>query len=90
MPTIWKYPLTIEDSQAITMKEHARIIAVQNQNDTLIMWAWVDPNATDEVRHIRLIGTGHPIDPALLLDFLGTVQLLDGKLVLHVFEELCP
>jgi hypothetical protein len=32
-----------------------------------------------------LIGTGHPIGPEL--KHCGTVQLFDGDLVLHLYEE---
>jgi hypothetical protein len=49
------------------------------------MWALVDPNAKEEVRKFSVYGTGHDIH-ADNIQFLGTVCLMGGRLILHAFE----
>lgn len=82
---IWKYPIHITDTQAVSLPRGARIIACQAQGTVLFLWAIVDTTAGTEKRTIRIHGTGHPIDPECLGVHLGTVQL-DG-LVWYCFEE---
>ena len=88
MKTIWKYSLqpTRTGTHVIKMREGARILSVQMQSNRVCLWAAVDPGEPDEERkfYIAFTGGGLPDKP---LQFLDTVQLHDGGIVIHVFEE---
>ncbi len=84
--TIFKYPLELEDQQTVTMPMGSRVLCVQVQRGRPCLWAMVDSEVVEtEQHHIRIYGTGHPIDrhPSR---YYGTFQLKD-TLVFHVFEE---
>ncbi len=95
---IYKYPFPVTDHITIMMPAGAKILTVQTQqhgNDSMnkdgeqgCIWALVAPDAIPGPREFRLVGTGHPIDPeeAEYLDYIGTFQMLEGKLVFHLFE----
>lgn len=83
--TIYKYPLETTDEQKIEMPKGANILTVQVQNGTPCLWALVNPENRPEQRIISIFGTGNPIKPANIV-YIGTYQLMEGKLVLHVFE----
>lgn len=88
MKTILKYPLAITDRQTITTKACAKFLSVQVQNDTPCLWLLVETDMPDEQIRLRIHGTGHEVYESENLDcFLGTIQLNDGQLVLHVFKE---
>ena len=95
---VFRYPVELTDEQVITMPEGAQILSVARRegsrvvlgvgsNEAVELWALVDPYAPPEQRHIRVIGTGHPV-PSDELDFLGTVQLAQGLLIFHIFEVI--
>jgi len=46
----------------------------------------VTPEMERENRVFEVIGTGHPINPCIRRDFIGTVQIPEMGLVFHVFE----
>jgi len=83
MTAIYKYP--VGDS-AVSMPAGARLLTAQMQHGSLFVWAIVDPSAPRVLRCIRVYGTGHEL-PANPGAYLGTVQMHDGALVLHVFDE---
>lgn len=87
MKTIWKYELQPVDFQTLEMPKDSRILCCQTQNDNPCLWAVVNPKAETVKRKIRIAGTGHPLQEGVT-EYLGTVQTLDGRLVLHVFEIL--
>jgi hypothetical protein len=86
MRTIWKFPLQHTDTQNVAMPWDAQILTVGVVNEQICLWAMVEDHGSSETRVIRIIGTGHPIDGAELLRYIGTVQLMGGKLIFHVFE----
>lgn len=93
MKTIFKYrldPATTE-RHLISMPVGATILVAQNQAETVTLWAEVDddPNSLMEDREFLVCMTGQPC-PTLRRkkQFLGTVQLDGGALVLHVYELL--
>lgn len=76
MKTIWKYTLEITDIQHVDLPEGAEVLHVDNQNESLCMWALVDPKAKPgPMRYFEIFGTGHPIkeDVGVSRKFLGTV-----------------
>ena len=85
--TIWKYLLVHQHQQTIRMPAGAEILSVQAQLGEPHLWALVDPEAPEADRTFRLYGTGHPIDPGLDLRYVGTVLLLGGGFVTHLFED---
>lgn len=88
MKTIWKYQLEITDQATLLMPQGAQILCVQVQRNEVCLWALVEPDNNNEPRDIRIYGTGHPVEDAQQLTYVGTFQLHDGALVFHVFEEV--
>ena len=87
MHRIYKYVLLEADNQSIGMPTGAEILSVGEQNGELVMWARVNPDNPHGLRNIVIKGTGHPIGAHELGRFIGTVIMLGGRLVWHVFEE---
>jgi hypothetical protein len=87
MKKVFKYPVDIEDEVSVLMPKDAKILTVQVQNDKPCIWAAVDPTETySEFRKFRIAGTGHSIEDGADDNYIGTIQMYGGKLVLHVFE----
>lgn len=84
--TIWKFDCFITDKQEITVPRGATWLTTQVQHNTVCLWARVDPDAEATRRIIRVIGTGRPCEASWV--YIGTVQVLDGYLVWHAFEEV--
>lgn len=96
MTTIWKFEIRIEDEPTAEMPVGSRVLSVVAGDlpagyplelGRLTLWALVpDTEASKEIRHFFVIGTGNPI-PYDLSDcsFLGTAQI--RKLALHVFDR---
>lgn len=88
MQTIWKYVVPEgRDYFSMLLPKEAKILTLQMQNDVLCLWALVDQINETERRNFRMFGTGHPFDMREGFTYIGTFQLLDGKLVFHMFEE---
>lgn len=85
MQTIYKFPLKVDDLVTVSMPKGATILSLQVQNDIPCIWALVDEGTEWENRVFRIFGTGH-FFAASPGTFLGTVQLMEGALVFHVFE----
>lgn len=82
---IYKYPIAISENFTILMPLGAEILSFQAQNDILNIWAAVWPNSSFEERKFSLLGTGFDIDMDLVKKFIGTVQVMDGRFVWHLF-----
>lgn len=87
MKSIFKYPLEAIDRQYIEMPEGATILTVQTQHGLLCLWAIVNNQNNLEKRTIIILGTGHDV-PREQLEYIGTVQMENGALIWHVFEEV--
>lgn len=94
MRTIHKYPvdldaLDFDNVATIPMKKGASVIHVDVQDDVLCIWALVDDEVEMEDRKILVVGTGHPIPESMLsFYYLGSALLIDGRIVLHLFEDM--
>ncbi len=89
MKTIWKYILKSEDEQIIEMPRGAEILTVQLQNHALCLWAIVYEHVPKTPRKIIIYFTGEEITKDKNnLKYIGTCQLSDGKIIVHVFEEV--
>ena len=88
MMTIWKYKLTVADTQYIAIPRGGQFLSVQMQGQDLCVWVLFN-RAEPRVdrRAVHVIGTGNPIPDGLLRGtaFLGTVQC--GAFVWHVFVD---
>lgn len=86
---VLKYPVEIGTPFNHRMPAGAQLLDVQIQGDQgPQLWALVDGMVEDvESRSFIVVGTGpehHPIHDHY--EFVGTFQMLDGKLVWHLFE----
>ncbi len=86
--SVWKFELDKLGTKAVEMPVGAEILTMQTQNGTPCIWALVNPDAERETRHFEVYGTGHPMfyDARATRKYVGTYQLSEGDLVLHVFE----
>lgn len=79
---IWKYSIPL-GRITLEMPQDSKILHVALQNDTICLWALVEPTAKKSGRTFQVVGTGH-----LCIEsdetYLGTVQI--GQFVWHVFE----
>jgi len=86
MNAVWKYPLLIQRNQTVTIPRNSHLLVAQLQHGVVCLWVRVDRERTEtETINILMVGTGHDI-PEDFLSHLGTVQLEEGTLVLHIFE----
>jgi hypothetical protein len=86
--TIWKFPLTVTDTQFISLPKDAEILCVQVQMEAPCLWAKVDSTIEDkETVLIETFGTGHPMDEKNR-KYIGTYQLNNGHLIFHVFRHI--
>lgn len=82
---IWKFELVLEDGQGVGMPQGAQLLHVAEQNGVLCLWAIVDPDAPNVIRHITIRGTGHPCGPECnVVSHIGTV--MTPPFVWHVFD----
>lgn len=90
--TIWKYPLEVTGEQRILVPKDARLLSVQIQYEIPHLWALVNTRMLKEERVILTFGTGDPIEKReirnSLVNYLGTYQMQNGKLVYHVMERM--
>jgi len=83
---IFKYKMT-GNEVSIKMPLGARFLSVQCQFDEICLWMQVPDGAKIEVeRRFVAIGTGHQFDERGL-QYLGTVQQAEGRLIWHIFEK---
>ncbi len=85
--TIWKFPLPIGDDVRVRMPRHARVLSVAAVRDEVFLWAIIDPAEPEVSRPFSVRGTGHELGE--VGEYVGTVVLLGGALVFHVFDD-CP
>ncbi|MFX1364422.1 MAG: hypothetical protein ACFE9Y_05785 [Promethearchaeota archaeon] len=86
---IWKYPInTQEVNFALEMPEGAKLLTFDVQKEIPTLWALVNSNKKYEKRFFRFVGTGDTIEEEVNLDYIGTIQMADGKLIFHLFEEI--
>lgn len=83
---VYKYDLPIGDWISVRMPEGAQALCVQTQHGAPQLWARVDIERPPVVHHFRMVGTGHDLGTNVGR-YVGTVQLHDGALVFHVFED---
>lgn len=93
MKTIYKYPLYINANNVLILAKNSKVLSCQIDEKTgkPCLWAIVDKDEDDtEKRVFVLFGTGHDLlsDGVGRLEFISTIQMLNGGLIFHLFE-LC-
>lgn len=96
MKTIHKYRLPLDttleiDGIGVTASDHsipvdAKLLSVQVQQESIMLWALVDPAKQTIRRTFAIFGTDHPIPDSISVDHVGTVQMVGGRLIWHIFE----
>lgn len=82
---IYKYPVEpILDTFFHMMPKGAAILCVQMQDDKPQIWALVNPDAEEERREFRRVGTGWEPKNISTHQYRGTYQ--DPPFVWHLFE----
>lgn len=92
---IWKKELNnvswnSENKLTVTLPYGSEIIKIAMQGDiqTPVAWFRCDPNQTHEVeRTLLVVGTGHEFELKDAGNYICTVSMYDGRLVLHFFES---
>ena len=87
MKTIFKYSLSVTDTQVLKMPKNADVFSAQFQGEQLCVWGLVDTEAELEDREFRIFGTGQPFEVLGMFRFVDTVQQGD-YFVWHVFIKL--
>lgn len=99
MRSIYKYDVLklSEKNEGATVIEGpiTKILTVQVQHDSIMVWAEVDTEMPNRKFEVAAIGTGWPLDANNCVldthDYLGTLQFMEGHLVLHIYiKELIP
>lgn len=86
MMTIFKYPLKLQNEQALELPIFCIPLSVQMQGDQLCLWCQVESEDVKEMRAVFIYATGQPIMQKVNMQFVDTVQM--GPLVWHVFIEV--
>lgn len=81
MITVYKYPIGLGGD--VLMPAGAEVIHVHEQCDEVCVWAIVDTEAPDELRHFDIVGTGHKVRDGWR-KYVGTAHV--RGFVWHVFE----
>ncbi len=92
MREVWKYPVETGDWSELRMPKGAQILKFDAQllyttnpkvrHTGLVLWALVDPEAPDEIRHLRVVATGEEL--SVPLAYHGST--IAGDFVFHLFE----
>lgn len=92
MKRIYKYHLEVTDRQPIVLPSGSEILSVLVQYGRIALYALVDTDEQATEKYlIRMYGTGHPVDEIdCKFDFLGTVSLMDGQAIFHIFIRRDP
>jgi hypothetical protein len=88
---VYKYDLSVDDRVELALPLGAEVLTVQEQHGKPRLWALVDPESETFTRRIFVyVGTGHthPAEYFENLKYITTFQMLGGKLVWHVFEDV--
>lgn len=87
MRTVYKYTLSL-GNQVIVVPGDFRFLSVgpdPGPTGEMCIWALVDPDCERVGREILVVGTGHKIEAADNLDFVGRID--NPPFVWHVFAR---
>lgn len=87
--TVWKFPLPIDRDDFEIAMPSSVTMTLQDQNGVPCLWCSVMPDGDSYPHRFVWVGTGKKIPDSVRcigVDYVGTVQLFDGSLVLHLFR----
>ena len=85
MRQIWKW--TLKDGETVIQAPIERFLTTQMQHGEIAVWGLVDTRKPDVEWLVYAVGTGQPLLDSMRGEYLGTVQMLDGLLIGHVFVQ---
>lgn len=89
MRKIFKYVLEAADLQVLELPGPSKVLSVHEQRGDMVLYAIVNEGGKNEKVEVAIRGTGHIVDFDIdMYDFIGTVKLLEGQLMFHVFTRL--
>ncbi len=93
MKRIYKYDIQPGGPSEVKMPIGSMILHVNQQTDNDVkIWAIIEDenDAYAETRYFYVAGTGHKLPDNIITKYyyLGTVHVMNGQIVLHVFEEM--
>ena len=84
---IYKYEIG-PDITELQLPKGAQLLHGALQNDSMFVWALVDPSEVEkELRTVLFTGTGHPV-PDGTWRYMNTLLVQNGAFVFHVFERV--
>ncbi len=86
MKTIHKYSFQPSVEFFLRLPKGAEVLCVQVQRDQPCIWALVDLDAELLPTLFSVRGAGHDGGGLTADQYVGTFQLNDGELVLHLFK----
>lgn len=90
MKRIWKFQIkTLSDEVTLSVPGTPQWLSVGEQDGTLCLWALIEDRDERRTIVLRIVGTGHPIEDAHTLQYIGMTQVryAGGTGVWHVFEK---
>jgi len=96
MKTVWKFPCNLDEVNdnnqiVFNMPAGAKVISTEVQHGIVVIWAVIDDQVPEvQRRRFEFVGTGAPLLQSETKEyrFVGTVMLISGNLVWHVFEVI--
>ncbi len=86
---IWHYDVPISECVDLTLPVGAIIFDLELFDNSIKLFVLCDEDAPPESRELLILSHGTYM-PSVKVEYLGTVSLLDGNLIYHVFENLEP
>ncbi len=86
--SIYRYKIDIANTQTLTLPKGAEILSVINHFGDVCIYAIVDTETTEREEYaLQCYSTGYTIRHDDSYKFLGTVVMLDGNFIYHVFYK---
>lgn len=91
--SVFKYVLNVDDVQTIKVEHLVKVLSVEEQRGEIVLYCAVsdteDYYAHTKELEVLVVGTGHWREQNLgLWRFIGTVKLLEGDLMFHIFWKV--
>lgn len=83
---IFKYPINMDGETVVKIHSDAKFLKCGVQHEGIVFWAVVETDNPLSDLIISTVETGQEV-PFLNGHYMGTVLLLGGDLVLHVFWD---
>ncbi len=84
---IWHFDVPISECVGLSLPHGAIIFDIALYENGIRLYVSCDEDAPPQDRELFVLTAGTYI-PSLHVEYLGTVSMLDGNLIYHVFENL--